>query len=160
MFIVNPTRADLARFADETPDDAPIVMLNLLRFRDEADYGPDGPRGVPGKKAYAEYSRGVMPLLFEVGGLPLWMGKARASLIAPEGERWDEVLLVHYPSRRAFLRMVSSRAYAEVMQHRTAALEDSRLVETRVARLPRAFLRIARVAIRAKALVRPAIERG
>lgn len=160
MFTVSPTRLALSRFADETPDEAPIVMVNLLRFRDVADYGPSGARGVSGRKAYAEYSRGVLPLLLEVGGLPLWRGEARASLIAPEGERWDEVLLVHYPSRRAFLRMVSSRAYAEVMPHRSAALEDSRLVETRVARLPRSLLRLARAAIRVKALVRPAIDRA
>ena len=158
MPTVNPSLDEMARFERETPDDAPIVMLNLLRFRDEADYGPEGPRGVPGKKAYAAYSRAVMPLLLEVGGLPLWMGRARASVIAPEDETWDEVLLVHYPSRRAFLRMVRSPAYREVMRHRTAALADSRLVEMRPAFLPRWLLRAGRLAVRAKALVAPGVR--
>lgn len=152
MPIVNPTEEQLATFAASAPDDAPIVMLNLLRFRDQADYG-DGSTGVTGKKAYARYSKGVLPLLFEVGGLPLWMGRGRYPFIAPEGESWDEVLLVHYPSRAAFVRMVNSPAYREVMKHRTAALADSRLIETTAAFLPKSLLKLGRAAIRAKALI-------
>lgn len=159
MPTVNPTLEQLARFGREAPDAAPIVMLNLLRFRDVADYGAGGPQGVSGKSAYGRYSKAVTPLLFEVGGCPLWMGRGRAALIAPEGEAWDEVLLVHYPSRAAFMRMVESDAYRAIMHHRTAALSDSRLIETRAARLPRLVLRVGRAAVRLKALVAPAIPR-
>jgi uncharacterized protein (DUF1330 family) len=157
MGTVNPTEDQLAAFERTTPDDAPIVMLNLLRFRDRADYGAGGD-DVSGRKAYSRYSKAVMPLLLEVGGLPLWMGKARASLIAPDGEAWDEVFLVHYPSRRAFLRMVNSSPYRAIFHHRTAALSDSRLVETTAVRLPSWLLRAGRAAIRAKALVFPQIR--
>jgi hypothetical protein len=87
------------------------------------------------------------------------MGRARAALIAPEGESWDEVVLVHYPSRRAFLRMVQSDAYRAIVHHRTAALADSRLVEVRAVRLPRPLLAAARALTRARALLRPRIPR-
>lgn len=159
MGIVNPTREHVERFAREAPDAAPIVMLNLLRFRDVADYGADGEIGVAGKKAYARYSKAVMPLLWEVGGQALWMGRARAGVIVPDGESWDEVLLVHYPSRAAFVRMVTSDAYQAILHHRTAALSDSRLVETRAAAIPRFVLGAARALVRAKALVFPKIAR-
>jgi len=159
MGTVNPTLDQIRQFEIETPDDRPIVMLNLLLFRDKADYGKGPEQDVTGRKAYSRYSKAVMPLLFEVGGLPLWMGDARAGVIAPEGESWDEVVLVHYPARRAFLRMVKSPAYQAIMHHRTAALSDSRLIETRAARLPSWILRAARVAVRAKALVFPSIAR-
>ena len=157
MGTVNPTLDDIQRFARETPDDAPIVMLNLLRFRDRADYGAAPGGGVTGRKAYGRYSKAVLPLLFEVGGLPLWMGNARASVIAPEGESWDEVVLVHYPSRAAFVRMVTSEAYQAIMHHRTAALSDSRLIETRAVRVPSWVLRAARAAVRVKARFLPKI---
>lgn len=155
MATVNPTRERVEEFDRESPDAKPVVMLNLLRFRAQADYGPGGPAGVSGRSAYSRYSKEVMPLLWEAGGQVLWMGKARAGLIVPDGESWDEVLLVHYPSRRAFVRMVSSAAYARIMHHRTAALVDSRLIETRAAPLPRVILGVARGLMRAKALVRP-----
>jgi uncharacterized protein (DUF1330 family) len=160
MATINPTREQIARFEQDAPDQKPIVMLNLLRFRDVADYGAhaaasDG--GVTGRKAYDRYSKAVMPLLFEVGGLPLWMGKGRAGVIVPEGESWDEVLLVHYPSRAAFVRMVRSSAYQSIMHHRTAALADSRLVETRAMPVPRWILRAARAGVRVKAALFPKI---
>lgn len=151
MPIVNPSLEHMEDFERAAPDRSPIVMLNLLRFRDVAEYG-DGTQ-VSGKKAYARYSRGVLPLLFEVGGHPLWMGRARAGVIVPDGESWDEVLLVYYPSRHAFMRMVRSEAYQRVMVHRTAGLADSRLIETTAAALPRFLLRAASAAFRAKAMV-------
>lgn len=152
MPTVNPSLEHIEAFERAAPDAKPIVMLNLLRFRDVADYG-DGRAPVSGKKAYARYSRGVLPLLLEVGGSPLWMGRARAGVIVPDGESWDEVLLVHYPSRHAFMRMVRSEAYQRVMIHRTAALSDSRLIETRATFVPRIALRAASAALRVGALV-------
>jgi len=157
MATVNPTQERVEAFERGAPDDKPIVMLNLLKFRDAADYGPDGPAGVTGRKAYSTYSKGVVPLLWEVGGQVLWMGNVREGLIAPDGESWDEVLLVHYPSRRAFVRMVTSDAYAKIMPHRTAALADSRLLETRAVALPGWVLGMARGLVRAKALVLPSV---
>ncbi len=159
MAIVNPTLEQIDDFERTTPDEKPIVMLNLLRFREQADYGEGGRSGVSGQHAYATYSKAVMPLLFEVGGQPLWMGKARAGVIVPEGESWDEVLLVHYPSRRAFVRMVRSPAYQAIMHHRSAALSDSRLVELRAVALPRLLLKAAGGLVRVKARLFPRVGR-
>jgi uncharacterized protein (DUF1330 family) len=160
MAAINPTRQQLEDFAATAPDDHPIVMLNLLRFRARAEYGAGATEGeVSGEAAYARYSRAVMPLLWEVGGQPIWMGKARTALIAPAGESWDEVVLVFYPSRRAFLRMINSDAYHAIVRHRTAALLDSRLIETRAVALPRLLFALARWFTRKKALVRPRVGR-
>jgi uncharacterized protein (DUF1330 family) len=124
---IDPTRESLAHFGEAFPEGLPVVMLNLLRFRERAaDRDAQAPRS--GRAAYAEYSRLVTPMLAAVGGKPLWMGRTHATLIAPEGEAWDEVLLVQYPSREAFLQMVTSAEYRAVVHHRTAALADSRLI--------------------------------
>lgn len=160
MPTVNPTLEQIEAFARSAPDAKPIVMVNLLRFRAQADYASTGQRdeGGTGREAYGRYSKAVLPLLLEIGGQPLWMGKGRASVIAPDDEAWDEVLLVYYPSRDAFMRMVRSAPYQAILHHRTAALADSRLFETRAVRLPRLVLGAARGALRLKALVFPKIR--
>jgi uncharacterized protein (DUF1330 family) len=156
MPIVNPSQELIDQFERETPDDKPIVMLNLLKFREQADYGDGGPGGT-GRQAYTRYGKGVIPLLWEVGGQVLWAGKARAGVIVAEGESWDEVALVHYPSRHAFLRMVKSEAYQRIMHHRTAALADSRLIETRAMWLPSWVLGAARGLVRLKTALLPKV---
>lgn len=158
MPIVNPTEEQLAEFAAEAVDRKPIVMVNLLRFRDAADYGSGPEARLTGRKAYDRYTRAVMPLLWEVGGQVLWRGHVRSSFIAPEGECWDEALLVHYPDRAAFVRMVNSPAYREAMTHRTAALADSRLLETRPGRLPKVILNLVRGAVRLRRLLSPRVR--
>ncbi len=131
---IHPTPESIAAFVQNLPDATPVTMLNLLRFRELASYKADAPgagvAGQSGREAYAVYSRHVMPLLAGVGGKPVWMGDAHCSVIAPEGESWDEVLLVQYPNKGAFLKMIQSPAYLAIVHHRTAALADSRLVAT------------------------------
>jgi uncharacterized protein (DUF1330 family) len=65
-----------------------------------------------------------------VRGKPIWLGRAQAAPIAPEGEDRDEVLPVQYPSKEAFLRMVGSAEYCAIAHHLAAALADWRLVAT------------------------------
>lgn len=121
---------DLVRAAlTVIPDGQPVVMLNMLRYRADAEY-PAGGGFEPcsGRKAYQRYSREAFRFVTGVGGNVVWRGSAQAALIAPPGERWDDVLLVRYPSKQAFLDMVANPGYQAVVVHRTAALEDSRLV--------------------------------
>ncbi|HEY0848239.1 MAG TPA: DUF1330 domain-containing protein [Noviherbaspirillum sp.] len=131
MRSINPTPASVKQLVANVPPGIPVVMLNLLRFRDRADYPPEMELpSCSGRDAYAEYSRLVGPLLARVGGKVIWQGEARHAFIAPEGEEWDEVLLVAYPSRDAFLGMLKSPDYQAITVHRTSALEDARLIAT------------------------------
>ena len=131
---LHPTPESIAALVKNLPDAAPVTMLNLLRFRVLSAYKPDMPGagvvGQTGRQAYAVYSRHVMPLLNGVGGKPVWMGDAHCAVIAPAGETWDEVLLVQYPNKGAFLKMIQSPEYLAIVHHRTAALADSRLIAT------------------------------
>ena len=115
----------------ENTGDAPIVMINLLRYRARAEY-PEGFAAEPctGREAYGRYGEAALPLVSAAGGRILWMGSVQATVIAPDGEQWDDAVLVEYPSRKAFVEMVSKPEYLAVAPHRTAALEDSRLIAT------------------------------
>ena len=93
---------------------------------------PDGFGAEPcsGREAYQRYAAVATGRIASVGGRLVWLGSAQHTLIGPEAERWDDAVLVEYPSRKAFLAMVSQPEYQAAAPHRTAALEDSRLIAT------------------------------
>lgn len=112
--------------------DGSIVMLNLLRFREVADYSksPDlePPSPISGRKAFQKYYEHTLPHLHASGGEVIFVGNGGAFLIGPDSERWDMVMLVKQRSLQAFLQFASNEAYLQGIGHRTAALEDSRLL--------------------------------
>ena len=112
-------------------DGRPLVMINRLRYRAQADYG--GAVGVEpcsGREAYQRYAAEAIRFIKAVDGEVLWRGSGKAVIIGEPGERWDKAILVRYPSKEAFLEMVSNPEYQAITFHRTAALEDSRLIAT------------------------------
>ncbi|MFN8036342.1 MAG: DUF1330 domain-containing protein [Acidimicrobiia bacterium] len=119
---VEPTRRQIEELIG-SEGTGPVVMLNLLKFRDRTADGT-----MSGREAYAKYGAGVLPMLAAVGGRLLWQGSPDSVVIGPDTDRWDLVLLVEYPSRAKFLEMVTNPGYTAVGVHRTAALADSRLV--------------------------------
>ncbi|MBU1167942.1 MAG: DUF1330 domain-containing protein [Proteobacteria bacterium] len=129
MKTINPDPAALPGILAKLPVDVPIVMVNLLRFRDRAIY-PDGKSDCTGREAYKRYSMVALKKLKEIGAQAIFMAGVKGSLIAPPDEVWDEVLLVRYPSIQAFSNMLAMKDYRDVTVHRSAALEDSRLIAT------------------------------
>jgi uncharacterized protein (DUF1330 family) len=131
MASIDPSPEQLAHFLGHADVEKPIVMLNLLRFRARTQYPPGTDAAAcSGREAYARYAAVALAKVAEVGGRLVWMASADASLIGPDGEVWDEVALVEYPSRQAFLRMIEMPDYQAAVVHRSAALADSRLIPT------------------------------
>ena len=127
---VSPTAEQFAALQELPPERAnkPIVMLNLLRYLDEAlpGYGCDG---MTGEQAYREYGRrlnALSPDIFTAD--PFWMGEGGPTVIGPTDEVWHEMLLVRYTSVAAFIEMVTNPEYLKAAEARTAAIADSRLV--------------------------------
>ncbi len=112
--------------------EGPVIMLNLLRFQTMADYRESPhlapPSPISGEEAYHLYIKHTIPFLEKSGGEIVFMGKARHFLIGPPEERWDAVLLIRQKSVDSFMAFASDAAYLKGMGHRTAALEDSRLL--------------------------------
>jgi hypothetical protein len=110
----------------------PVVMLNLLRFRAVADYSlfpelaPSAP--ITGADAFERYVAHTLPLLQSRGGDVIFLGGGGAYLIGPEDERWDRAMLVRQRSVEDFIAFASDEAYMTGLGHRTAGVEDSRLL--------------------------------
>jgi uncharacterized protein (DUF1330 family) len=121
---IKPTQEQIMRFA-QSPDDGPVVMLNLLKFADRA--AGDGDKS--GADSYETYGDQMREIMAQRGIKLLWRGRADSVVIGDDdGDAWDMVLLVEYPSRKAFLEMGTSKEYEKAGEHRTAALADSRLI--------------------------------
>ena len=109
-----------------------VVMLNLLRFRAIADYSatpelaPDHP--ISGAEAFDRYIAHTLPLLKDSGGQIMFFGQGGAFLIGPDDERWDAVMLVRQHSVETFMAFASNEAIRVGLGHRTAAVEDTRLL--------------------------------
>ncbi len=114
---VDPRSTDVERFIHEDSG-APVVMLNLVRFKEG------------GRASYEAYASAVMPFIQKVGAQPLYAGDGSTALVAEPGQAWDAVLLVRYPSRAAFLQMVSDPEYQRISHLRTEALQEAVLQAT------------------------------
>lgn len=129
MKTVHPDFDKLPQLFSQIPQDKPIVMVNLLKFRETAVY-KNGPADYSGRKAYSLYAEALVQILENLGAEVLYLGDVHGTLIAPPDESWDEVLIVRYPALHSFISMVESADYNAVVKHRTAALDDSRLLAT------------------------------
>jgi uncharacterized protein (DUF1330 family) len=115
---IDPRGADLKRYLQEDPG-GPVVMLNLLRFAEG------------GRASYDRYAQALSDtFLPRYGGEVLYAGDGGTPLVAEQGQDWDAVLLVRYPSREAFSRMVADPEYQEVTLLRTQALTEAVLQPT------------------------------
>ena len=114
---VDPTGADMKAFLAEAPDQ-PVTMLNLLRFADG------------GRARYDEYVAHFRATSARFGAEIVYFGHGHAPVVAEPGQDWDAVLLVRYPSRRAFSEMVRDPEYRKGTHLRTEALVEAVLQPT------------------------------
>ena len=133
--------SELDNYIDPSPElfaafkaldrETPILMLNLLHFRDEAAYPADHPlagQNLTGAQAYANYGRESGPVFSRVGGDIVWRGKFETMVIGPTDKHWDTAFIARYPNAHAFLEMISDPAYKIAVVHRQAAVLTSRLI--------------------------------
>ena len=89
----------------------PFVMLNLLKFKKEG-----------GREAYFRY------IVEAVGAKVVYFGKPKELLQGSED--WDLLMLVSYPSRKAFLSMANNPEYLKVHEFRAEGVERAVLYAT------------------------------
>lgn len=115
-----PTGAQVEEFLAGPPDQ-PVVMLNLLRFKERADGDDDG---LSGKDAVRLYSRAMKEFVEARGGTFVLAADIDSQLIG-EGGDFDFVGIMRYPSRQAFLELAGdAEVAATIGKHRDAGLES------------------------------------
>jgi len=116
MSAIRPNKEQFLELMN-APDEGPVVMLNLLKFK---------PR--EGASEYNKYGESAVQMVEARGGKVLWMGKVDQTLIGPVDEAWDAIALVQYPSRKGFIEMTSTKEYDAAHEHRESGLERTLLL--------------------------------
>ena len=133
MEVVNevvPSTAERMEEMMQPGPEVPIYMVNLLKFKDRAEYEDGRETDLSGYDAYQIYGREVFKLLPEYGGKFVFAGDVTFLSLGQVEELWDEIAIVMYPSRADLVAMSSSEAWQEIAVHRTAGLAGQLNIET------------------------------
>jgi hypothetical protein len=111
------------RLATTPPDeDGPIWMINLMKYREVADYADGRSTGISGREADDLYA--PFESLAEVGAEIVFVGDVDTQLLG-DAPKWDRVGVVEYPSRRAFLAMQELESFERQHVHKDAGMEQT-----------------------------------
>ena len=123
------TSADLQAFLDQDIEGS-VAMVRLLKFKAGAEY-PDGRETeLTGAEAYRLHRRAMVERVTSGGGRLVFSGTARHLVLGEVDEMWDEVMVVEFPSKEAFVEIISSLEIAESGIHRRAGLAGQLLIAT------------------------------
>ena len=127
---VTPNKEQLAGFL-EGDTETPIKMVNLLKFKDKAEYEDGRETNLSGKEAYKIYADEVIGHLERVGGKSIFFGEVQRLMLGEVEELWDWVAIAEYPSRKAMLEMIMNSEYQKSEEHRSAGLAGQLNIETK-----------------------------
>mgnify|MGYP003978101119 CR=1 FL=1 len=126
---VVPNHEQMKSFSEQGPDQA-IYMVNLLKYKEKAEY-PDGrTTNLSGAEAYALYGEAVIGHLAKVGGRPVFSGEVTQLTLGAVEELWDDIAIAMYPNRKAMMTMMMDADFQQSSIHRTAGLEGQLNIET------------------------------
>jgi len=108
----------------------PIYMVNLLKFKDKAEYADGRESSLSGREAYALYGEAVSKILVNLGGGGMFSAKVERLMLGEVEELWDAVGIAMYPSRQAMIDMTQSPEYQAIHHHRDAGLAGQLNIET------------------------------
>ena len=126
---VVPNEEQIKGFFEPGPE-GPIYMVNLLKFKDIAEYEDGRETTLTGREAYELYEKGVAALLPQFGGFGAFFGDVERLMLGEVEELWDVVAIAVYPSRQAMLDMMQSDRMKDISQHRSAGLAGQLNIET------------------------------
>ena len=132
MQVVNkvyPNKEQIKGFM-EPVSEGPICMVNLLKFKEKAEYEDGRDTDLTGREAYALYEEGVKKLLQEIGGGIGFEGDVERLALGEVEELWDVVGLAVWPSRGAMFKVMQSPEMQVISVHRSAGLAGQINIET------------------------------
>ena len=112
-------------------DDGPFVMVNLLKFKEKAEYADGSDADLSGREAYERYGAEVAKLIAALGGRILYSGPVTGLMIGEVEDLWDMVALAEYPSLAALRTMATSPEMRAIEHHRAAGLAGQLNIRTK-----------------------------
>jgi hypothetical protein len=109
-------------------EDGPVWMVNLMKYRERADYADGRASSISGREADDVYS--PLDSLAAVGAVPVFFADVEQQLLG-DGTAWERVGIVKYPTRSAFIEMQSLPSFRESHQHKDAGMERTIVMGTR-----------------------------
>jgi len=132
MQVVNAVTPDMqATDFFGAAEDGPFVMVNLLKFKPQAQYEDGSDASLSGREAYARYGEAVSKLVEGLGGRIRYSGAVTGLLLGEVEELWDMVALAEYPSLAAFRAMAMSPEMHAIEHHRKAGLAGQLNIRTK-----------------------------
>lgn len=116
----------------EPGHDKSVYMVNLLKFKDKAEYEDGRETDLSGREAYMLYGNEVREHLLSVGGKAIFAADVTHLTIGSVEELWDEVAIAMYPNRKAMMEMSMKPEFQASAVHRTAGLEGQLNIETQM----------------------------
>jgi uncharacterized protein (DUF1330 family) len=111
------------RLATTPPDeDGPVWMVNLMKYREVAQYEDGRESTLSGKEADDEYA--PLESLAAVGARPVFFGDVDQQLLG-DTPVWDRIGVVRYPTRRSFIEMQSRPEFQTSHAHKDAGMEQT-----------------------------------
>ena len=126
---VTPTPEQLQQF-QSSDFTGPVCMVNLLKFKDKAEYEDGRDTDLTGQEAYGLYGQQMREFVLSKGGKFIFFGAVRQMILGSVEEEWDSVAIVEYPSKEAFIEIVSSPEVQGFGVHRGAGLKGQLLIAT------------------------------
>ena len=126
---VYPNEEQIKGFLEPSAE-GPICMVNLLKFREQAEYEDGRETALTGREAYELYEQGVKKLLEGIGGGIGFWGEVKRLMLGEVEELWDMVGLAVWPSRQAMFEVMQSPEMQEISVHRAAGLAGQLNIET------------------------------
>lgn len=125
-----PTDPEQIRQLMQPGPEGPIFMVNLLKFKERAEYEDGRPADMSGRDAYMIYGQAVTEILPKFGGKAIFAGDVTFLSLGKAEELWDEVAIAMYPKRGDMVRMSMSEEWQAAAVHRTAGLKGQLNIET------------------------------
>jgi len=106
-------------------DDAPFFMVNFIKHRERAEYADGRETELTGAEADGIYGQMFLPILTDIGARPVFVAEVEATLMGDDDVQWDQVGVVHYPSRGEFFEMLERADFEEAAAHKAAGVETT-----------------------------------
>jgi hypothetical protein len=101
-------------------EEGPVWMVNLMRYRDVADYGEaSGGEAISGREADDRYTPN--DALAAVGAEIVFVADVDQQLLG-DGPAWDRVAVVKYPTHRSFIDMQRRDDFRRQHVHKDAGM--------------------------------------